>query len=62
MNEAPLISLRGVAKTYRKGRASIRALDGIDLDVAERGMVAIVGPSGSGKSSLLHVIDRKSVV
>ena len=56
MNEARAVSLRDVVKTYRKGRASIRALDGIDLDVAERGMVAIVGPSGSGKSSLLHVI------
>ena len=56
MNDARVISLRGVVKTYRKRRASIRALDGIDLDVAERGMVAIVGPSGSGKSSLLHVI------
>ncbi len=58
-----LISLRGVVKTYRKGRETIRALDGIDLDVAEKGMVAVAGPSGSGKSSLLHVIgamDRPS--
>ena len=34
MNDARAVSLRGVVKTYRKGRASIRALDGIDLDVA----------------------------
>ena len=51
-----LIVLRGITKVYRKGQESVRALDGIDLDVAEKGMVAIVGPSGSGKSSLLHVI------
>ena len=58
-----LIALRGVTKLYRKGQETIRALDGIDLDVAEKGMVAIVGASGSGKSSLLHVIgamDRPS--
>ncbi len=58
-----LIALRGVTKLHRKGQETIHALDGIDLDVAEKGMVAIVGPSGSGKSSLLHVIgamDRPS--
>ncbi len=64
MNEKnALITLRGVAKLYRKGQETIRALDGIDLDVAEKGMVAVVGASGSGKSSLLHVIgamDRSS--
>ena len=51
-----LIALRGVTKLHRKGHETIRALDGIDLDVAEKGMVAIVGASGSGKSSLLHII------
>ena len=64
MNEnGTLIALRGVTKLHRKGRETIRALDGIDLDVAENAMVAIVGASGSGKSSLLHVIgamDRPS--
>jgi ABC-type lipoprotein export system ATPase subunit len=58
-----LIALRGVTKLHRKGHETIRALDGFDLDVAEKGMVAIVGASGSGKSSLLHVIgamDRPS--
>ncbi len=61
--KGPLIALRGVSKLHRKGRETIRALDAIDLDVAEKGMVAIVGPSGSGKSSLLHVVgamDRPS--
>src|SRR5712692_4993661 len=51
-----LILLQDVSKTYSKGQESVRALDGIDLAVAEKGMVAIVGPSGSGKSSLLHII------
>ncbi len=61
--KATLIALRRVTKLHRKGQETIRALDGIDLDVAENGMVAVVGASGSGKSSLLHVIgamDRAS--
>jgi len=51
-----LITLREVSKMYRKGQESVRALDALDLTVPERVMVAIVGPSGSGKSSLLHLI------
>jgi ABC-type lipoprotein export system ATPase subunit len=53
---APLVELHAVWKSYRKGAETINAVAGIDLDLAERGMVAIVGPSGSGKSTLLHVI------
>jgi ABC-type lipoprotein export system ATPase subunit len=58
-----LITLRGVTRVYRKGADNVRALDGVDLSITERGMVAIVGASGSGKSSLLHLIgamDRPS--
>lgn len=55
MNSA-LIVLRDVSKVYRRGDQVVRALDGIDLSVPERGMVALVGPSGSGKSSLLHLV------
>ncbi len=50
------VLLRAVVKSYRKGRTMVTALDGIDLTVAPKGMTAIVGPSGSGKSSLLHII------
>src|SRR5713226_7609697 len=52
----PLIQLRGLSKSYRKGGETIDAVAGIDLEIQERGMVAIVGPSGSGKSTLLHMI------
>ncbi len=51
-----LIALRGVTKVYAKGNSRVTALDSVTLDVSERGMTAIVGPSGSGKSSLLHVM------
>ena len=58
-----LIALRAVSKLYERGDQVVKALDGIDLFLPERGMAAIVGPSGSGKSSLLHLIgamDRPS--
>jgi putative ABC transport system ATP-binding protein len=51
-----LITLSGISKVYRKGQDDVRALDGIDLAIPEKGMVAIVGASGSGKSSLLHIL------
>lgn len=57
MNRAtPLIELRSVSKSYRKGGETIDAIAGVTLELPEKGMVAIVGPSGSGKSTLLHLI------
>ncbi len=52
---APLLSLRGVTKTYGEGDAAVRALDGIDLDVVPGEFVAITGPSGSGKSTAMSI-------
>jgi putative ABC transport system ATP-binding protein len=51
-----LIELRGLTKNYELGGATVRALDGVDLDVQRGEMTVITGPSGSGKSTLLHVI------
>ena len=57
MNEtAALIVLRDITKLYPCGGTSVRALDGVNLELPEKAMVAIVGPSGSGKSSLLHIV------
>ncbi|MGQ0681459.1 ABC transporter ATP-binding protein [Bradyrhizobium sp.] len=52
----PLVQLRGLSKSYRKGSETVEAIADIHLEVQERGMVAVVGPSGSGKSTLLHMI------
>ncbi len=58
-----VVRLKDVAKHYRRGAEVVKALDGVDLRIDGPGMVAIVGPSGSGKSMLLHMIgamDRPS--
>ncbi len=53
---APLISFRQVSKVYGRGEATIRALDKIDLTIAEGEFVSIMGPSGSGKSTAMNII------
>jgi lipoprotein-releasing system ATP-binding protein len=50
------IDARGVRKTYLTGSTRIEVLRGVDLDVQSGEMVAIIGASGVGKSSLLHVL------
>ena len=52
----PLLELRGVTKDYHTGRVVVNALRGIDLAVANGEFVAIVGPSGGGKSTLMHIL------
>src|SRR5262250_2894734 len=53
---APLVEIRGVTKTYRRGGETIEVLHGIDLDLARGDFVALMGPSGSGKTTLLNLI------
>ena len=52
----PIISLRGIGRTYDMGSVAVEALRSVDLDVAPGEFVAIIGPSGSGKSTLMHII------
>jgi putative ABC transport system ATP-binding protein len=52
----PMLRLQDVIKTYVVGTETIRALDGVSLEIAANEYVAIMGPSGSGKSTLMNVI------
>jgi putative ABC transport system ATP-binding protein len=52
----PVIRLVSVVKTYGAGEAAVHALRGVSLDVHERDYVAIVGASGSGKSTMMNII------
>jgi putative ABC transport system ATP-binding protein len=51
-----LIQIRGLTKLYRMGDSIVRALDGVDLDIERGEFVAITGASGSGKSTMMHLL------
>lgn len=51
---SPVLSLRGVERTYVTEAGRLTVLRGADLDVYPGEVVGLIGPSGSGKSSLLH--------
>ncbi len=51
-----VIELSGVSKVYGKGEAEVRALDGVDITIERGDFVAIIGASGSGKSTMMNII------
>lgn len=51
-----MIELRSITKKYRIGHELVEALSSIDLEIKKGEFVAIMGPSGSGKSSLMNII------
>ncbi|GED98643.1 ABC transporter ATP-binding protein [Gordonia crocea] len=52
----PLVSARNLVREYAFGETTVRALDGVDLDLPGGRFVSIIGPSGAGKSTLLHIL------
>ena len=55
MTEA-IVSLRGVRKSYTRGKQTVEVLESLDLDIARGDFLALMGPSGSGKTTLLNLI------
>ncbi len=51
-----LVSLRGVTKSYVRGKQKVEVLHGIDLDIQAGEFLALMGPSGSGKTTMLNLI------
>jgi len=52
----PFLLARGLAKTYRDAEVPVQVFENLNLDVERGEMLAIVGPSGIGKSTLLHLL------
>ena len=52
----PIITLRGIAKSYWREALEIPVLQGIDLEIPIGSYVALMGPSGSGKTTLLNLV------
>ncbi len=62
-NEVPIIQVESLAKAYRTGRGVVNLFQGLCLQVHTGELLAVVGESGAGKSSLLHLLaamDRPS--
>src|SRR3954447_18529081 len=54
----PLVEIRGVTKSYRKGDQTITPLHDVGLNVDRGEFLSLMGSSGSGKSTLLNLIAR----
>lgn len=52
----PIFTATGLTKTYVSGEVMVRALNDVDLEIAEKEVVVLLGPSGSGKTTLLNIM------
>lgn len=59
MSQTPhtlIIRGRGLKRYYKRGSETVKALDGVDIDIQTGEVVSIVGPSGSGKTTLVNLL------
>src|SRR5512139_4082867 len=54
--EAPIVEIRNLSKSYRRGSQIVPVLNDITFDIGEIEFLALMGPSGSGKTTLLNLI------
>ena len=52
----PIVTVRGLTREYQQGAVTVKALNGVDLEIEEGEFTALMGPSGSGKTTLLNQI------
>jgi len=55
-DDVPVLSASGLCKVFDDGRLHLKVLDGVDIDIRRGERIAIVGASGTGKSTLLHCL------
>jgi putative ABC transport system ATP-binding protein len=55
-NDSCLIEARHLKRYYHRGSETVKAVDGIDMEIRTAEMVSILGPSGSGKTTLIHLL------
>ncbi|MDD4870699.1 MAG: ABC transporter ATP-binding protein [Kiritimatiellae bacterium] len=55
-NRKTIIEGRGLERYYHRGNETVKAVDGINIDIRTGEMVSVLGPSGSGKTTLVHLL------
>jgi putative ABC transport system ATP-binding protein len=55
-NDMSIVSTRDLTKIYQVGETTIKAVDGLNIDIEPGEFLSIMGPSGSGKTTLLHLL------
>ena len=53
---ANVVRVTAVTKVFKLGKIDVKALKGVDLEIAKGDYISIMGPSGSGKSTLFNMI------
>src|SRR3982751_6766661 len=56
VHEAGVVSARGLTRVYGEGETAVHALRGVDLDIEAGRLTAVMGPSGSGQSTLMPLL------
>ena len=52
----PLIEIRSIKRYYQMGSETVKALDSVDLQIFKNEYVAIMGQSGSGKTTMMNIL------